>query len=176
MPREPGESSVRLDQYGGFRGHARCCLVLLTAWLCLPAPAATQSLIEEQIGKRVLETTALIADYPRIAGLTAEEKRKLVEFTSGNLLFVLGHEAGHALISELGIPVIGREEDAADSFSTLLALKNGAAYVDRVLLNAATGWFYSDRRNRQDRVRMVYYDEHGIDLQRAFYIVCLMVG
>lgn len=118
----------------------------------------------------------IIENYPRVAGLTSEEKRKLVEFTAGNLLFVLGHEAGHMLISELGIPVIGREEDGADSFSTLMALKIGETYADRVLVNAATGWFYSDRRNRQDRVRMVYYDEHGIDLQRAYNIVCLMVG
>lgn len=166
---------MRRRQYRGLR-HVRRGLVLLTTWLCLSAPAAAQSPAEEQFGKRVIEATASIADYPRIAGLTAEEKRKLVEFTGGNLLFVLGHEAGHALISELGIPVIGREEDGADSFSTLLALKNGAAYVDRVLVNAATGWFYSERRNRQDRVRMVFYDEHGIDLQRAFNIVCLMVG
>ena len=170
-----GSKSMRRGQCAGLRGHAHRCLVVLIAWLCL-APAAAQSLAEDQLGKRVIEATALIADYPRVAGLTAEEKRKLVEFTSGNLLFVLGHEAGHALISELGIPVIGREEDGADSFATLLALKNGAAYVDRVLVNAATGWFYSDRRNRQDRVRMVFYDEHGIDLQRAFNIVCLMVG
>jgi putative metallopeptidase DUF4344 len=163
-------------QCGDHRAIARRCLALLLAWLCLAAPAAARSLIEEELEQRVVETTALIADYPRIAGLTDEEKRKLVEFASGNLLFVLGHEGGHMLISELGIPVIGREEDGADSFSTVMALKIGDAYADRVLVNAATGWFYSDRRSRQDRVKMVYYDEHGIDLQRAYNIVCLMVG
>ncbi len=154
----------------------RGLFVLLLSLLCLAAPAIAQSLVEDELEQRVIETTALIADYPRIAGLTDEEKRKLVEFVSGNMLFVFGHEAGHALISELGIPVIGREEDGADSFSTLMALKIGDRYADSVLINAATGWFYSDRRNRQDHVKMVYYDEHGIDLQRAFNIVCLMVG
>ena len=154
----------------------RGSLVLLTAWLCLAAPVAAQSELEKQLDRRVAEVAAMIEDYPRIAGLTSEEKRKLVEFTAGNLLFVLGHEAGHMLISELGIPVIGREEDGADAFSTIMALKTGEAYADHVLVNAATGWFYSDRRNRQDRVKMVYYDEHGIDLQRAYNIVCLMVG
>jgi Putative metallopeptidase len=167
---------MRAHQRRRLRARARCCSVFLFASLCLAAPAAAQSLIEEEFDRRVRETAALIADYPRIAGLTGEEKQKLVEFVSGNLLFVFGHEAGHALISEMGIPVIGREEDGADSFSTLLALKIGDRYADRVLINAATGWFYSDRRNRQDRVRMVYYDEHGIDLQRAYNIVCLMVG
>jgi hypothetical protein len=150
--------------------------VLLLAALWLAGPASAQSLIEDELEQRVIETTALIDDFPRIAGLTAAEKRKLVEFVTGNLLFVLGHESGHALISELAIPVIGREEDGADSFSTLMALKTGDRYADGVLINAATGWFYSERRNRQDRVKMVYYNEHGIDLQRAYNIVCLMVG
>src|SRR6266850_2508614 len=155
---------------------ARSFLVLLFAWLCLAAPAAAQSLLEEELETRVLETTALIDDYPRIAGLTSEEKRKLVEFVTGNMLFVLGHESAHALISEMGIPVLGHEEDAADSFATIMALKTGDRYADHVLINSATGWFYSDRRRRQDRVRMAFYDEHGIDLQRAYSIVCLMVG
>jgi Putative metallopeptidase len=164
------------DQCGDFRTRVRHCSACVFVWLCLAAPAAAQSALEKELDQRVTEIAAMIEDYPRVAGLTSEEKRKLVEFTAGNLLFVLGHEAGHMLISELGIPVIGREEDGADSFSTLMALKIGATYADRVLVNAATGWFYSDRRNRQDRVKMVYYDEHGIDLQRAYNIVCLMVG
>jgi hypothetical protein len=166
-----------MDQHrrGTVRARRRF-LVLPVALLCLATSATAQSLVEDELEQRVTETTALIADYPRLAGLTDEEKRKLVAFVTGNLLFVFGHETGHALISELGIPVIGREEDGADSFSTLMALKIGDRYADNVLINAATGWFYSDRRNRQDHVKMVYYDEHGIDLQRSYNIVCLMVG
>jgi hypothetical protein len=164
------------DRCGGLRIACRSAFVLLLTGLCLPALASAQSLLDDELQQRVVEATALIEDYPRIAGLTAEEKLKLVEFVTGNLLFVLGHESGHALISELGIPVIGREEDGADSFSTLMALKSGNAYADRVLINAATGWFYNERRNRQDHVRTAFYDEHGIDLQRAYNIVCLMVG
>ena len=162
---------------GGCYAHAwRGAFALLFAWLCLVTPAAAQSLIEEELEQRVTEVTALLADYPRLAGLTADEKRKLVEFVTGNLLFVVGHESGHALISQLEIPVIGREEDAADSFATLMALKIGNGYAHRVLSNAATGWFYSERRDRQDHVRTIFYDEHGIGLQRAYNIVCLMVG
>ena len=70
-----------------------------------------------------------------------------MEFVAGNILFVLGHEAGHAVISEMGIPVVGREEDAADIFSTLMALMCGDSFADRVLANAALGWFFSDRRD-----------------------------
>jgi hypothetical protein len=92
------------------------------------------------------------------------------------VLFVLGHEAGHALISVFDIPVIGREEDAADTLSTIVALKMGNSFADRVVVNAARGWFLSDQRDRKDGTPNAFYDEHGMDLQRAYYIVCLLVG
>ena len=76
----------------------------------------------------------------------------------------------------MGIPVTGREEDAADIFSTLLALMCRDSFADRVLANAALGWFLSDRRDRRQGVPIDYYDEHGMDLQRAYNVVCLMVG
>jgi len=45
-----------------------------------------------------------------------------------------------------------------------------------VLANAALGWFLSDRRDRREGEKIEYYDEHGVDLQRAYTILCLMVG
>jgi hypothetical protein len=98
----------------------------------------------------------------------------------GNLLFVLGHETGHAVIREMGVPVVGREEDAADIFSILMALGCEEGVGDRVLASAALGWFLSDRRDRRGRrdqdAAANYYGEHGMDRQRAYNIVCLMVG
>jgi hypothetical protein len=125
----------------------------------------------------------MLAGRPRLKGMSPAQREKHVEFVVGNLLFVLGHEAGHAAISDLGIPVVGREEDAADIFSTLMALMCEEGFGDRVLANAALGWFFSDRRDRRDRRERregaesaAYYDGHGMDLQRAYSVVCLMVG
>jgi hypothetical protein len=80
------------------------------------------------------------------------------------------------LIAEMGLPVLGREEDAADAFATLTGLKMSSALADRVLTESARGWFLSDRRNQKEKIRTVFYDEHGLDKQRAYNIVCLMVG
>ena len=113
---------------------------------------------------------------PRFKGLSAKQVESGVEFVTGNTLFVLSHEAGHAVIAEMGIPVIGREEDGADAFATVMLLKLGHSFADRVLTNAAKGWFLGDQRDKKDGVQINYYDEHGIDLQRAYGIVCLMVG
>jgi len=44
---------------------------------------------------------------------------------TGNVLFVLGHETAHALISEFAIPVLGREEDAADALACAICHAHG---------------------------------------------------
>jgi Putative metallopeptidase len=100
----------------------------------------------------------------------------LAEFVTGNLLFVLCHEIAHAAITQMGLPVLGRAEDAADSFASLRMIRLGSDFSHRVLADAAEGWFLSNRRDRQTGDIINYYDEHGIDLQRAYQIVCLMVG
>src|SRR5687768_10177445 len=41
------------------------------------------------------------------------------------LLFVAMHELGHAVIDVLDLPVVGREEDAADQFATLFFVNPG---------------------------------------------------
>jgi Putative metallopeptidase len=133
--------------------------------------------------RRVAEAARMLAGRPRLNAMSQAQREKHVEFVAGNLLFVLGHEAGHAVIRELGVPVVGREEDAADFFSTVTALMCEEGFGDRVLANAARGWFLSDRRDRRGRrdqgaeVNYAnYYGEHGMDLQRAYTVVCLMVG
>src|SRR5205085_10613043 len=104
------------------------------------------------------------------------KSQELVEFVAGNVLFALTHELGHAAITEMDLIVLGRVEDAADSFATLLALKIGNVFSFGVLKNTAMGWFLNDERNRSQGVRLSFYDEHGLDQQRAYGIVCLMVG
>ena len=127
--------------------------------------------------RRVVDAARLLAGHPRMKGMSEALREKHVEFVAGNLLFVLGHEAGHAAIRDMGIPVVGREEDAADIFATLMALMCTDGFADRVLANAALGWFYSDRRDRRRGAEAAaYYDGHGMDLQRAYNVVCLMVG
>jgi hypothetical protein len=89
---------------------------------------------------------------------------------------VLLHEAAHGLITDLGIPVLGREEDAADAFATVTMLEMKTEFTHRTLVNAAKSWMISDLRSRENREAVSYYDSHGLDLQRAYNIICLMVG
>src|ERR1700746_3421143 len=41
-------------------------------------------------------------------------RRDMNELVVGNMLFVLLHEMAHVRVTERGLPVLGREEDAAD--------------------------------------------------------------
>ena len=141
------------------------------------APVAAEQSRREQLEQRLLETVRKFESDPRYnRGKTPQQIKDSAEFVTGNVLFVLGHETGHALISEFVLPVLGREEDAADSLAAIVAIKMASSFADRVVVNAARGWFLSDRRDRQEGIPSAFYDEHGIDVQRAYQIVCLLVG
>jgi hypothetical protein len=125
---------------------------------------------------RVEEFARALQSDPRLKGLSEQQRIDRVEFVVGNTLFVLLHEMGHVLIAEMKLPVLGREEDAADTFAALAMLKVGTSFSQRVLAAAAKGWFLSDRRDQQTGATPLYYDEHNLSQQRAYQIVCFMVG
>jgi DNA-binding Xre family transcriptional regulator len=130
-----------------------------------PAPSGKMSAGVRELGKD-----------QRLKGMSQAQQMDMIEFVVGNMLFVGFHELGHALIHELGLPVLGREEDAADSFAAIAMINIGTDFSTRVLVQAARGWFLTDRRDRKDGEKLEFYDEHGLDQQRAYQIVCFMVG
>jgi len=87
--------------------------------------------------------------HPRVKDVPRATIKATTEFTTGNMLFVLLHEAAHGLISDLGLPVLGREEDAADAFATVTMLEMKTEFTHRTLVNAAKSWMISDRRSRE---------------------------
>jgi len=125
---------------------------------------------------RIAEVARNLKDHPQLKKLTPEERENAVQFVVGNMLFVFLHELAHAAIADLGLPVLGREEDAADEFAILRMLWVGTSLTHRVLTDATKGWFFSARRDRKEREPLAFYDEHSLDQQRAYHIVCLMVG
>jgi len=117
-----------------------------------------------------------LGNNPRFKGRSLENRKQVVEFVVGNMLFVLLHELGHTAIGEMDLPVLGKEEDAADSFAATRLIRIGSEFTGRVLTEAAEGWFMDDRRDRKEGNSVPYYDVHGLDQVRAYQIVCFMVG
>jgi len=146
--------------------------------LILNVPAATAEPAQQQskIVSGINEAAKAIGNLPRLKKMTPQAKRQLVEFVMGNTLFAMAHEIGHGLIIEMNMPVLGREEDAADSFAVVNALKMASVFTERVLMEAAKGWVLAGKRDKKQGNTLAFYDEHGLDLQRAYNVVCFMVG
>jgi hypothetical protein len=126
--------------------------------------------------ERIDATARTLAENPRFKNVSPEFVKRMSEFVAGNMLFVLLHELGHTAITQMGLPVLGKMEDAADSFAAVRLIKVGSAFSNRVLTEAAEGWFLADRRDNKSGDKVAYYDEHGLNQQRAYQIVCYMVG
>jgi hypothetical protein len=86
---------------------------------------------------------------------------------------VLAHEFGHALIENFDLPVLGKEEDAADAISTALLLEvpGGDGYA----ADAAIFWAQSAEGVATHTVAE-YADSHSLDIQRAYNILCWVAG
>ena len=85
---------------------------------------------------------------------------------------MLFHELGHALVDQWGIPVLGREEDAVDAFSTIFMteiVKKG-----EFALAGADFFYYLASSGHLKEVD--FADEHSLDKQRAYSIACWVYG
>jgi Putative metallopeptidase len=131
---------------------------------------------QSTLGQRIEVAAKAALNNPRLSGLTEQQRIARVEFVTGNTLVLLSHELGHVLIAEMHLPLLGREEDAADTYAALRMLTFGTSFSQRELAQAAQGWFLNDRRDQEIGEKPLYYDEHNLSQQRAYQILCLMVG
>jgi hypothetical protein len=106
-----------------YRRHLAGAMTVAAA-LMVDAPMATAQSPQPQsrIAAGIDEAVKALDASPRAKKLSQQAKKDLVEFVIGNTLFVMAHELGHALMYEMSMPVLGREEDAADSFAVVTAL------------------------------------------------------
>lgn len=157
--------------------HLPVCAIIGTLLVgCGPVLAQSAPSGSPSFQERIKEVARALQGQPGLKDLSERERIDRVEFVAGNTLFILLHELGHVHFSEMHLPVLGREEDEADTFATITLLRIGTSFSQRVLANASQGWFLSERRNEQTRAKPLYYDEHDLSPQRAYQIVCLMVG
>jgi len=122
---------------------------------------------------------ALTGDATVAAGaekLSPEQQKTAITWAANNSLFVLYHEMGHLLIDQLDLPVLGKEEDAADNMASYALLKKHTHEADSAITDAAYGWLLTGQAYTPTPDDSDYYASHSLDRQRAFQIVCLMVG
>jgi hypothetical protein len=91
---------------------------------------------------------------------------------SGGTMFILMHEVGHALIQELDLPVLGREEDAADQIGAYFLLHTSSRAATAGLSGAL--WFFRDNTLLYSQEH--FSDEHSLGPQRQANLACWAFG
>ncbi len=105
------------------------------------------------------------------------------DYILGNTLLTLYHEFGHAIVDNLRLPVLGREEDAVDFFSILMVENKISSRIltqsqenqlDDFLWATADAWLaYSESEELDDSS---FASDHSVDLQRFYQHICLVYG
>lgn len=111
-----------------------------------------------------------------MSGFSKQQRAEIIRFAANNSLFVLYHEMAHLLVDQLRLPVLGKEEDAADNVATWTLLNKRTPDADKALADATEGWLLSGVAYRSGKHEEDFAAAHSLDKQRAYQIVCLMVG
>ena len=95
----------------------------------------------------------------------------------GGVLDTVLHEVGHGIIEILDIPVLGREEDAADFFSIYLLLQFPPEDAKRLIHGVAFSMGSEAREDFREKVRpQLFAGVHAPNAQRHFNVQCLAYG
>ena len=97
-------------------------------------------------------------------GITREEA------IIGSIISTMLHETGHALFSIYRVPILGREEDAADQIAGFTMLQFGTDVAKITIKGAAWKWY---SRDWQDPA---YHDVHSTPQQRFYNYLCMGYG
>lgn len=89
----------------------------------------------------------------------------------GAMWFVLFHEVGHAVFHQLDLPLLGREEDAADQLAVWLAIRRPPPGYDNAVLGALA-FFAQGQPISWDMLG----DEHALNEQRLQNVACWAFG
>jgi hypothetical protein len=93
----------------------------------------------------------------------------------GPLVDTVLHEFAHALFDYLDVPVLGREEDAADQVSAYIYLQMGEAEARRLIMGTVYA-YQSEVQATDVPTTEEYADEQSTSEQRAFNLLCMAYG
>lgn len=87
---------------------------------------------------------------------------------------VMLHELAHAIFREFNVPMLGNEENMADSFATYYVSTQMRDAAAAIITARAQSWMYEDKA-----VEPTLYDhkgEHELDIRRSYRTLCLYYG
>ncbi|EUJ11286.1 hypothetical protein Meth11DRAFT_2126 [Methylophilaceae bacterium 11] len=113
--------------------------------------------------------------YPR----ETIQNRSLLK--TGVFMGVLMHELGHAIVHLKDVPVLGNQEDAADSIATIIMLElaKKSPQQGKTMIVGSLAHDWGTRQNGVAKMILskdLYADEHPLNEQRVFNRICLAYG
>jgi hypothetical protein len=111
----------------------------------------------------------------RLASSGALEGYNADDSILGGFLQVAFHELGHGMFDIYNIPVLGKEEDAADQMAGFILTEFGPEIARRTFPGTAYVW----KRSYEEGgawPRSLFSDVHGNDLQRSYNYLCMAYG
>lgn len=103
-----------------------------------------------------------------------EKKDNVNEKVFDSLLHTLFHEIAHLFIFEFEIPILGKEEDAADGLANILLLEY-YEHGSKITQNAAE-LFLLESKDIKSLSKIDFWDEHSLDIQRYYSTMCYIYG
>ncbi|MEI6798268.1 MAG: DUF4344 domain-containing metallopeptidase [Pseudomonadota bacterium] len=99
------------------------------------------------------------------------------DFIANEVIATFYHEVGHGLIHVLNIPVLGKEEDAADTLSVILMNDIwDEPSASAILTSDAKTYALRAANAQSDPDPSLFADVHSLDIQRYYAVVCLFYG
>jgi len=146
------------------------CDGVSNAWYQKPAPGSSGPPSVNVCYEYLAEIQQSMPPGTTPAGITP------MDAMVGQFFYVFAHEMGHAMFDVLGVPVFGREEDAADSFATYLMLRFGDE-ESRALITGAAYSYKKYVQGTQVTVPLAAFsDAHSAPAQRYYNLLCTAYG
>jgi hypothetical protein len=111
----------------------------------------------------------------------AKSDQELDRMVNGAMTSAFLHELGHSLIEVLHLPSTGKEEDAVDQLSTFVLVALNGEEGERMAISGAIYWgIIYDQIAKSGKtageLNMVWADEHSMEGQRFYNILCWVFG
>src|SRR4030095_4163954 len=101
----PGSNAETAMTYRiSYRRHLAGAITIAAVMFNAATAAAQSPEPQSRIVAGIDEAVKALDKSPKLKKWSPEKKKQLVEFVLGNTLFVMAHEMGHALISEMNKP------------------------------------------------------------------------
>jgi Putative metallopeptidase len=123
--------------------------------------------------KEITMCYEFIDDFQEAFKKISKDPAKIEDMADGAMVVFFLHELGHCLIDVWDLPTTGREEDAVDQLA-MFVLLDGTPEGEGMVLSAAT--YFSIVSHGQDTKTLLFSDEHSLDQQRFYDMLCLTYG